>query len=304
MLNYHSLKMTEDSNRRHHRFIFFGSLTYLVGVSSVMLRHNIWFSPDQFFIFALVLAIFLGRGKRFIADWAPVILVFMSYEFFRGAIPAIAQFPIHSQDIIDAERFLFGTIPTLALQNRFLDINHYQWYDFLLTLTYMSFWVCPLVFAYFIWVKNRPLFKFMTLALFITLYATFTTFVFFPSMPPWMAADKGLLPTVHRLLYSTTAYLTTPGALPTFYSLFRGNEIAAIPSTHLELPTLMILFAVLFKNKLLIFLTSVYLLLVFFSVVYLGEHYVIDGLAGISFAVGSFFLAKFLGHRFNLIAHE
>lgn len=283
------------------RFIFVGSLIYLFGISGIMLRHNIWFSPDQFFIFALVLAVFLGRGKRFISDWAPVVLVFMSYEFFRGALPAITQYPIHSQDLIGAEKFLFGAIPTIVLQSRFLDVNHYQWYDFFLSLIYMSFWVCPLVFAYFIWIKNRSLFKFMTLVLFVTLYATFITFLFLPSMPPWMAAEKGLLPPIHRLLYSTTAYLTTPGVLPTFYSLFRGNEMAAIPSTHIELPILMVIFSVLYRSKLLIFLTALYFILVYIAIVYLGEHYVIDGLAGIIYAVGSFYLAKFIGRRLLLL---
>src|SRR4029079_4815796 len=104
--------MIEEANKRHHRFILFGSVVYLVGISILMLRHNIWFSPDQFFIFALVAAVILGRGKSFFEDWAPIILILLSYEFFHGALPAIVKFPLHSTDLINVERSLFGSIPS------------------------------------------------------------------------------------------------------------------------------------------------------------------------------------------------
>ena len=293
--------MIEEINKRHNRFILIGSVIYLVGVSGLMLRHNIWFSPDQFFIFALVAAVILGRGRRFIADWAPIILIFLSYEYFRGALPAILKFPLHSTDLIWAEQFVFGVIPTIYLQGLFLDLNHFQWYDFFFSLIYMSFWVVPLVFSYYIWIKNRPLFKFMTLTLFIGCYATFITFTLFPAMPPWMASERELLPHVERILYKTTAYLTVPGALPTLYSLLRGNTVAAMPSMHVELPTMMFLFSLAFKNRGLILLTGLYLLATYFAITYLGEHYVIDGFAGSLYAIAAYISAKWVGKKLRLI---
>ncbi|KKU92511.1 MAG: hypothetical protein UY21_C0001G0134 [Microgenomates group bacterium GW2011_GWA1_48_10] len=293
--------MNEEINRRHDRFITGGSIVYLVGISALMLRHNIWFSPDQFFIFALVAAVIFGRGKKFISDWAPIILIFLSYEFFHGALPAILKFPVHSTDLIALEKFLFGSIPTVVLQQRFLSPGHFSIFDFLFSLTYMAFWIVPLIFLFWLWMRYHQVFKFIILAFFIGLYATFITMTFFPAMPPWMAAERGLIDPIQRVLYQTTAYLTVPGALPTLYQYFRGNEVAAMPSVHAEIPTLMFLAALLVKNKLLILLTLAYSLLTYVSIVYLGEHWAIDAIAGIFYAFGAFWGAKFVGEKLNLI---
>lgn len=293
--------MIEDIHKRRSRFIIGGSVVYLIGMSGLMLRHNIWFSPDQFFIFAMVVALILGKGRKFLQDWAPILLVFLSYEFFKGALPAILKFPVHAFDLIEWEKMVFGSVLTIDWQRMFYNPLQLRWYDFYLSIIYMSFWVFPLIFAFYVWVVNRPLFRFMTLVLFIGLYATFITATLYPAMPPWMAAEKELLPPVHRILYNTTAYLTVPGALPTFYAMFRGNVVAAMPSMHAELPTMILIFAFILKNKVLIFLAALYVLSTYISIVYLGEHYLIDGLAGFFYAIGAFWAAKVIGKKLRLI---
>lgn len=292
--------METEPEHKHHKIFFASSVIYLLGVSALMLRHNIWFSPDQFFIFALVVAVFLGRGKKFIRDWMPVILVFLSYEFFRGALPAIIKFPIHSQDLIILERGIFGTIPTLVWQNILLDPQHLRWYDYFFSLSYMSFWIVPLVYAYYLWMKHHSVFIRLSYGFFILTYMAFLTFLFFPAMPPWMASQNGLLPHVYRVWHLATGYLTISGnGLPTLFSIFTPNDTAAMPSLHAALPTLLFLFSISAKNKILTIILGIYALTIYFGIVYLGEHYFIDAAAGIGYAIISFITIQLLTARYR-----
>ena len=74
------------------------------------------------------------------------------------------------------------------------------------------------------------------------------------------------------------------------------NPVAAFPSLHAAYPWLVMLFAVrIFGRKGLVML--LYNALVWFAIVYLAQHWVIDAFAGIAWATVSFFLVEFLIRR-------
>ena len=72
-------------------------------------------SPERFLILMLIAALVLGRGKRFLADWIPFLVLFLSYEYLRGLSGKVGM-PIH--DVTPLERLVsFGQVPTLTLQH-------------------------------------------------------------------------------------------------------------------------------------------------------------------------------------------
>ncbi len=90
-------------------------------------------------------------------------------------------------------------------------------------------------------------------------------------------------------MYITAPYYTQPaGSIPSIYNLFAANKVAAIPSLHAAYPVMIFLFSLFLKRKWLITLTGIYMLSVWYAVVYLGEHYLIDVIIGALYALVSF----------------
>jgi len=254
-----------------------------------MFRHNLWFSPDQFIIFALFVAVFVGRGKKFLSSWAPFILLFLGYEALRGINPEHTKIAVNITNIIDLEKALFRSIPTIWLQKIIFNPHNLKSYDFYFSIIYMSHFVAFLSFAFALWWKKNILFQQFTFTILLLSYLAFITFIFFPVMPPWMASEQGYLPHIYRIMYLTTPIYTQPGLnVPTIYSVFSSNNYAAIPSLHSAYPFVILLFSILTKRKILILTSLIYTLSVWFAVVYLGEHYVIDVIIGVIYALVSF----------------
>jgi membrane-associated phospholipid phosphatase len=69
----------------------------------------------------------------------------------------------------------------------------------------------------------------------------------------------------------------------------RPNPAAALPSLHAAYPWLVLLFAVRFFGKR-GWLFLIYNAAVWFSIVYLAQHWVVDIFAGIAWATASFLL--------------
>ena len=69
-------------------------------------------------------------------DWAPFTAVLIFYDKTRGAADAVGL-PLHEADVVGWERALFGGhVPTVWLQQHLYDPHHVYWYDALFTLIY------------------------------------------------------------------------------------------------------------------------------------------------------------------------
>jgi hypothetical protein len=75
--------------------------------------------------------------------------------------------------------------------------------------------------------------------------------------------------------------------LPTLQKAFDINPIAAMPSLHAALPTLCLLVAISQFGWWALPM-AVYTVLALFGILYLGEHYLVDALAGILLAAAAF----------------
>ncbi len=273
---------------------------YLIVATILMVKQGVGITPDRYLIVLLVGAVFLHRGKKFIHDFFPFILLLIAYDFLRGFADDLNGM-VHYIEPIRITQFLFnGHIPTVDLQHMFYTPGTLHWYDYLATYLYLLHFALPLGFAAVIWLYNRKYFIEFMVGLSVLSYAAFISYLIFPLAPPWLASQHGLLPPITKIFNVVLHSFPDRIQLPTIYRLIGPNLVAAIPSMHTAYATLVTLFAVKFFGKLgLVFL--LYTVGMWITIVYLGEHYVIDIAAGVLYAVVAFKVAHLIIHRFGFI---
>ncbi len=252
--------------------------------------------PETYVVGVLLLGVVIAPPLRFVKDWIPFFVLLLSYQFMRGAVPHLTT-KVNIHPLIDADRVLFdGHLPVISLQEWFYTPGVTRVLDVVLTFIYIIHFGLPLIFAFLLWVKNRVEFRNFALTLLALSYAAFVTCLLYPAMPPWMAAEQGYIPHVYRIVDITAANWFTGNSLPSLVWLFGPNPVAAMPSLHAAYPTLILIYSVkTFGRRGWFFLP--YALLVWFGVVYLGHHYVIDVIAGLAYAALAFLAVRWILQR-------
>lgn len=272
-----------DHPRTYDRTVLGCVLVYVVVTSAYLVWHHNLVSPDQFFLIALLVSVCLRRARSFLWDWLPLVVLLFGYEYVRGLVPLVND-NIHFQPMIDFDRFVFGGIPTIALQARYYTPDSPHWYDYAAVSLYLLHFIVPLGVAFLFWVQDRKIFKEYAAGILILSYLAYVTYLVFPAAPPWMAAQVNLLPKVNKILDVTFSSFQDPIYLPTIYNKLGVNTVAAVPSLHAAYPLLCALF-VGEKMPKLVPLLALYVFSVWMAIVYLGEHYACDVFAGVIYAV-------------------
>lgn len=231
--------------------------------------------PEFVFLCFFIYAMYSKWTRRFVKDWAPFVALLLSYQAMYGLVGRIAGI-VHVQEPIRADLQIFGSIPTLVLQQ----LYRTPILDYLGALVYSLHFIAPTIFAFLLWkYKSQHYWKY-TLALAISTYAALITFLVYPVAPPWYGINAT------RILFQVD---NTVGVqvYRTIFDFFQPNPFAAFPSLHSTYPWVISLFAVkIWKKKALPVL--VFPILVWFSAVYLGEHYVVDVIGGIVYSTCAF----------------
>lgn len=277
---------TYRNSSLYHKLLYILPVVYVAAISAYMLWHRAWFSPDQFFAFAIFITLLIGRIKQFLRDWIPMLLILFGYEYLRGVIPILSLKP-HIFPMISADKYLFGALPTIKLQEILFHPNVSHWYDYAAVLLYISHFIVPMLVAFILWMFDKKSFRRFTVSFLVLSYLAFFTFLIFPAMPPWMASNLGYIPPLQKIMDQVMASFAHPIDVPSIYRFFGANLVAAVPSLHAAYPWLIFLIIAgkIGKKSLML---APYVLGVWFSVVYLGEHYVVDVFAGIIYATAAF----------------
>jgi hypothetical protein len=261
---------------RRPRLLLIGSVVYLAVIFGVMLWQGISIEPEWVLLALLVIAIALGRGRTFVADWTPFLLLFFAYEAMRGFA---ARFPPH--DLSGLERWVFwGTIPTLTLQHDFYHPGVIGIQDLIALVFYFMHFVLPIVVGFIFWVNSREHYWRFIAALLLMCFLAFLTYLFWPSAPPWYQLHdvvKINQQTVDRLWGNTIVVI---------YHAFNPNQFAAFPSLHAAFPMLAAVYAWRRYPALAIGLV-LWSVGVVVSIVYLGEHYVVDAIASLFYVAAA-----------------
>jgi membrane-associated phospholipid phosphatase len=125
-----------------------------------------------------------------------------------------------------------------------------------------------------------------TVGLLAMSFAAFVVFLLVPVAPPWLAGQHHLLPGVHSLI-------SLPSSVSPYYNWLDPDASAAFPSLHAAYPLLaaLALWPVTRRGAGLAF---GWCAAVWFSVVYLGQHYVTDVIGGIVFAVLTWMIMTYI----------
>jgi hypothetical protein len=237
-----------------------------------------------------LVAFSIGRPKggplRVIRDWLPLLLVLIVYDLTRGKADGWLGISPHIDPQLTLDRWIgFGEVPTIRLQRALYHQGEVQWWEVPVTLTYVSHFFVPFVVAAVFWVRNRVRYwqyvrRFVTLS-----FAAAVTFVLFPAVPPWLAYHEGELGRVVRTAPRGWSKLHLDIAQDVLELGQRtANIVAAIPSLHAGY-TALVLWALWpsfgpIGRAVLV----AYPLMMMFTLVLTGEHYVVDVLIGWGYA--------------------
>ena len=274
---------------RRHRLLLIGSVLYLALIFGVMLWRGVSIEPEWVLLVLLVIAVALGRGRTFIADWTPFLLLFLAYEAMRG-FAAKTNFQPH--DLSGLERWVFGgTIPTLVLQHDFFHPGVIGVQDIVAMLFYFMHFVLPIVVGFIFWITSREYYWRFVAALLLMCFLAFVTYLFWPSAPPWYQLHD-VVKINDQTVKSLWGYtLVTP-----LYHSFNPNSFAAFPSLHAAFPMLAAVYAWqryrLLSVGLVLWSTAVIL-----SIVYLGEHYVVDAVASVFYVAAATIVVETVSRR-------
>jgi hypothetical protein len=267
-------------------------VAYLVGLGGMILVKGVFLSEDRYFLILLVPAVALGAGWGYLRDFFPFIALMLLYEEARGEAHSLHPHPFY-EPMLTIDRWIgFGEVPTNRIQG-WLWQGHLEWYDHVFSLLDRLHFIVPPTLLLIIWLERRDLFYRCATTLVGVSFAGVATFLIFPAAPPWMAAKHGLIPHVVRIGYvegDSSPVSTTKSWIEAH---LLGNPVAAVPSLHAAYATLVLLFAYAWRGRRGLW-AAPYTVGMWFTVVYLGDHYVTDIAIGVVYALIGWWATPYL----------
>ena len=230
-------------------------------------------------IVMVAIALFIGRGGRFVHYFVPVALGLASYVV-ATRLTADLPLGVHYTPQIDAERLLPGPMPTLWLQEHVYRGTTGP-IEVVAVAAYVSHFIVPLVIGFGIAMAGRArAFSSLMFGLLVVSILGEMTFILAPTAPPWLAAQDGYLPHVDHILRNSLYDLRLDRIAAIIGDQSAYDVTAAIPSLHVAFPVVCLLTA--FSHRLprwLVAAIAVNVATVVFAIVYTGDHYVVDAFA-------------------------
>lgn len=276
--------------RSLNRFTTVLLIVYLGFVVAFMILKRAAVTIDVFVVFVSVIAVMLGRGRTFVRDWGPFLLIFLAWEAMRGVANQFGA-EVQSDAVIAVERFIsFGIVPPEELQRLLHTPGVVGPLEVTTAAIYGAHFLLPLVVAFVLWLKRRRAYYHYVIALMLMSFAQFFTAIVLPVAPPRYAYLYGEALQVADLGLEV-AQQTGISVFSWAYHNLIGNPVAAFPSLHAAYPVLGYLFLRAYWPRV-AWLMLVYTAAVWFSIMYLGHHYLIDALGGLVYAVVAYVVVR------------
>ena len=209
--------------------------------------------------------------------WAVYVIGFFGFAYLRDLgdqlLPVLVRYPILLDQVL-----AMGSHPVVLIQQAYTPGNP-RWWDYAALTVHMSYFVAIPFTGILLWKSDRL--RPLLLGAVVVYLSSVAVCILLPTAPPWMAGQMKAMPTVYRIIGDVLG-----GSTPGFYEyglrVAGSNPVAAMPSVHA---------AAGFMVGLASWRTSWawagfgYAVAMGLSLVYLGEHYVVDVLAGWVLAV-------------------
>ena len=223
-----------------------------------------------------------AKQRQMVLDLAFYALMWLSYDYSRGIADSFGM-PLQVQAPLNIDRFLFwGNDPNVWMQERFWH-EGIRWYDVVGSLVYFTHFFVPVATSVYLWIRFRDQWIRYVRRFATVLFAGVATYVLLPTAPPWMASSRYRL--LAPLQRSTGRGWRELGLDTVSSVLLKGqqwaNPTAAMPSLHAAFALFVVVF---FWHRMprtwMRYVALVFPLSMALTLVYFGEHYVTDVLAG------------------------
>ncbi len=279
---------------------------YLALVAALALTNGFQLTADVVLVgFALVTTLIGWRlagagGLHPARDWLPFILIALAYELIRGFGPFLVRNVNLDLGAAIDRAVLGGAVASDLLQRALRPSGWFEPVAVVATIVYALHTLLPIVVGSYLWRRDRRRFHDFVAALVILSLAAFATYLLLPVAPPWWAAAFGHIPPLGHLQGGAIDGLVgASGLTGSWIASFAFGEIspdpvAAFPSLHAAYPVLAYLFLRGMPG------TAKWLALGFtavawFSILYLGDHYLVDIAGGLAYAVAAWWFVTRYG---------
>jgi membrane-associated phospholipid phosphatase len=223
-------------------------------------------------------------GAASVRAWGLYLGLFAVFAYLRRLADETGL-PLHVDYAIDIDRLLgVGNVPTVWLQQHLYAPGTVTPLVVAATVVYASYFLVPHAVAFVLWKTDRTRFGRYVFEILGTAYLGLAASAIAPTAPPWLAAQGDALPFVSRIAQDAVNGFD-PEVYRQGYDVVGVNPVAAMPSLHMAL-TAVVAITALRSGRRVGVAAAAYALAMGFALVYLGEHYVVDVLAGVALAVG------------------
>jgi membrane-associated phospholipid phosphatase len=271
--------------------VFFGSRNVAYLLATVMvIRYLERLLPVYAFIplaLAAIVSVYwhvLSRDRRGKQVSPALFLALFGVTFvllaYLRSLADQAGFQARYDYVIGLDKVLFhGEVPTVWLQEHLYSVGRISPLDIYCSVVYFSYFAVPLIAGVALW-HLRPFgFRLYLSATLVTMCLSAAWFTLVPTAPPWLAGLDGHLPQLTRIAARVVDNVW-PGFYERNYQVAGINDVAAFPSLHVAQTLLVVLTSWRYGRWMRI-LGPLYVASMGLSLVYLGEHYVSDVLAGL-----------------------
>jgi membrane-associated phospholipid phosphatase len=273
------------------RLLAFGPpAAYLGALTIVTLSWGLPVARDQlFFWLVLGIAAFSVPAWRswggLALEWLPFFALLVAYDRLRGAVAIDQPGQAHVDAQLAFDKALGGgEVPTVWLQHHLWHAGHPRWYDYGVWAVYMTHFFAVWVTAAVIWRVARERFRrYAATAVALSLSA-FATYWAFPAQPPWLTGQSIRMASVDRIVPEVWGQLGVGTAQSIYENRDFVNPVAAMPSLHAAFPLMLLLFF-WSAGRWVRLVLGLYTLAMAFALVYGGEHFVADIVAGWAMAL-------------------
>jgi membrane-associated phospholipid phosphatase len=232
-----------------------------------------------------------GPVAQLLIAWSPLSFILAAYAAAQWINAPRAQrdgggganrlgFGLHVAGPARVDEAVFGVLPSIWLQQRLVD-GSTHWYDAVAALVYVTHFVSIPLVTGLAWFRMRDRFAAWLAAVLAFTLVGMAGYVLYPAAPPWLASQLGAVGSVERLSRFGWHYLDL-GEIARAGGIGQAdsNPVAAMPSLHAGAALLVAAFLWPVVGGLWRAVLVAYVALMALALVYTGEHYVIDVVAG------------------------
>ena len=270
-------------------------------VFSVLSAIFIGFRPEHLLLilFFCILFFLNEKTRKLAIALLPFYIFGISYDWMR-VFPNYTVNPVDVESLYNMEKSLFGIIDggIRKIPSEYFETHQYPVANFLSGIFYLGWVPVPLAFGIYMYIKKkRNIYLRFALVFLFTNLLGFICYYIHPAAPPWYAMKYGFKPV-----------LSTPGNMaglsrfdqlihyPVFASIYKrnANVFAAFPSLHSSYLLVTLFYSIRGKSPAMIStLVALFMVGIWGTAVYTGQHYVIDVLGGIVCALAGIFLFEY-----------